>query len=192
MTNLFVNVSQNDLLSPSSNHSRTGGERCSREKFMRIALRNALALLLCFGATPMQAAEIMREPSVGVRLGVLTCRLAGGPGFVVVSSQPAQCEFRASNGEIDHYQGLINRFGVDLGYTDGAVLSWVVLSVGSNSPGNLAGFYGGASANLALAVGGGANALVGGLAHSLVLQPVSFQTQTGINVAVTLTGLSLN
>jgi len=68
----------------------------------------------------------------------------------------------------------------------------VVLSVGSNNPGNLAGFYGGASANLALAVGGGANALVGGLAHSLVLQPVSFQTQTGINVAVTLTGLSLN
>lgn len=87
---------------------------------------------------------------------------------------------------------VISRFGIELGYTDGAVLSWVVLSVGSNNPGNLAGFYGGASANLALTVGGGANALVGGLAHSLVLQPVSFQTQTGINVAVTLTGLSLN
>jgi len=159
---------------------------------MKSVLWSASALLLCVAATPMKAAEIVQEPSVGIRLGVLTCRLDGGPGFVVVSSKAAQCEFRAANGEIDHYEGVISRFGIELGYTDGAVLSWVVLSVGSNNPGNLAGFYGGASANLALTVGGGANALVGGLAHSLVLQPVSFQTQTGINVGVTLTGLSLN
>ena len=159
---------------------------------MKIVLRSALALLLGFAATPLKAAEFVHEPSVGVRLGVLTCRLEPGPGFVAISTTAAQCEFHAANGEIDHYQGLINRFGIDLGYTDGAVLSWVVLSVGSNNPANLVGFYGGASANLALAVGGGVNALVGGLQHSLVLQPVSFQTQTGINVAVTLTGLSLN
>jgi Protein of unknown function (DUF992) len=157
----------------------------------KVILRSSLALLLGAAATSVQATEVI-EPSVGVRLGVLTCRLDGGPGFVFVSSRAAQCEFRAANGEVDRYQGLINRFGVDLGYTDGAVLTWVVLSIGSNIPGSLAGFYGGASANVALAVGGGANALIGGLAHSLVLQPVSFQTQTGVNVAVTLTGLSLN
>ena len=159
---------------------------------MKMVLRSVLALLLGFAVTPLRAAEVIQEPSVGVRLGVLTCRLEPGPGFVVISSTAAQCTFRSANGEIDHYQGLINRFGIDLGYSDGAVLSWVVLSVGSNNPGNLVGFYGGASANLALAVGGGVNALVGGLSHSLVLQPVSFQTQTGVNVAVTLTGLSLN
>src|SRR5512133_483041 len=70
---------------------------------MKSVLWSASALLLCVAATPMKAAEIVQEPSVGIRLGVLTCRLDGGPGFVVVSSKAAQCEFRAANGEIDHY-----------------------------------------------------------------------------------------
>lgn len=53
---------------------------------MKSVLWSASALLLCVAATPMKAAEIVQEPSVGIRLGVLTCRLDGGPGFVVVSS----------------------------------------------------------------------------------------------------------
>jgi len=56
---------------------------------MKSVLLSASALLLCVAATPMKAAEIVQEPSVGIRLGVLTCRLEGGPGFVVVSSKAA-------------------------------------------------------------------------------------------------------
>ncbi|RVA55144.1 DUF992 domain-containing protein, partial [Mesorhizobium sp. M7A.F.Ca.US.001.01.1.1] len=42
----------------------------------------------------------------------------------------------------------------------------------------------GASAEVTAAVGAGANLLVGGSAQAFTLQPLSLQTQTGMNLAI--------
>ena len=59
-------------------------------------------------------------------------------------------------------------------------------------PGSLAGAYGGAGASAAFAVGLGANVLVGGSQDSFALQPVSVSGETGVNVAVGLSRITLN
>jgi len=44
--------------------------------------------------------------------------------------------------------------------------------------------YVGASAEVTAAIGAGANLLVGGSGQAFTLQPLSIQTQTGINIAI--------
>lgn len=65
-------------------------------------------------------------------------------------------------------------------------MSWLVLAPSLNiyAPGALAGDYVGASAEVTAGIGAGANLLVGGAGPSFTLQPVSLQTQTGMNLAV--------
>jgi hypothetical protein len=65
-------------------------------------------------------------------------------------------------------------------------MQWLVLAPTADiyAPGALAGDYFGASAEVSAAVGGGANLLAGGSNHSFTLQPLSVQTQTGVNLAV--------
>ena len=58
-------------------------------------------------------------------------------------------------------------------------------------PGDLSGSYGGITAGAAIGIGGNANALVGGSDNSFALQPLSFEGQTGLNVAVGVASLEL-
>jgi hypothetical protein len=128
-----------------------------------------------------------------VQIGVLEC--AGGPsiGLVIGSSTGLNCVFRPSTrrgGET--YVGSMNRVGLDVGVTTGSGLAWLVYAPSRNiSRGALAGSYGGASANAAVIVGGGTNVLTGGSNNAIMLQPVSVQGQTGVNVAATVTGFEL-
>ncbi|MGK2229273.1 DUF992 domain-containing protein, partial [Devosia sp.] len=64
-------------------------------------------------------------------------------------------------------------------------------STDAYSSGSLAGQYVGASAEVSLGLGAGANVLVGGSNDGFMLQPLSVQGQTGINVAVGITGFQL-
>jgi hypothetical protein len=57
--------------------------------------------------------------------------------------------------------------------------------------GDLAGRYGGVTAGAAVGRGGSANALVGGSNNSFALQPLSFEGETGLNVAAGVAGLEL-
>ena len=57
--------------------------------------------------------------------------------------------------------------------------------------GALAGDYVGASGEATVGVGVGANVLVGGNNRTVALQPVSVQGQTGLNLAVGVSGLTL-
>ena len=56
----------------------------------------------------------------------------------------------------------------------------------------MAGGYGGVSAEATVGVGVGANALIGGSRRSIILQPLSVQGQTGLNIAAGVTGMRLN
>ncbi len=57
--------------------------------------------------------------------------------------------------------------------------------------GALAGNYAGASADIAIGVGLGANVLVGGSHRSFALQPLSVEANTGVNLAAGATDLRL-
>jgi hypothetical protein len=58
--------------------------------------------------------------------------------------------------------------------------------------GMLTGTYGGATAEMTIAAGLGANVLVGGSNHSVALQPLSVQGQVGLNIAAGVGALELH
>lgn len=128
----------------------------------------------------------------GVRVGDLTCNVASGWGFVFGSSKDLRCTYRGANGHREHYTGAISKFGVDIGYTEGGVLVWGVFAPTSDMrKGALAGDYVGASAQATVAVGVGANALIGGFDKSFALQPLSVEGSKGLNVAAGIGSITL-
>ena len=109
----------------------------------------------------------------GAQVGTLTCNVAGGWGFVFGSSKAIRCTFARAAGPPEYYTGSINKFGVDIGYTQGGVLVWGVFAPTANlAPGALSGNYGGATGSASIGVGAGANVLVGG-SHRTISLPRS-------------------
>ncbi len=98
--------------------------------------------------------------------------------------------FRAGNsGPQYSYEGRIRRVGLD---PSGAVLSWAVLARNSRiGPSTLRGNYVGVSGNIAFGPGFGANALIGGSRRTIVLQPLSTERSVGLNLAASVTNLTL-
>jgi hypothetical protein len=129
----------------------------------------------------------------GVKVGVLTCNVASGFGFVFGSSRAINCTFSPSGGgPPQHYVGAINKFGVDIGYLQGGVIVWGVVAPTANlAPGSLTGTYGGATGSATVGVGVGANVLIGGSSNSIALQPVSIEGSTGLNVAAGIAEMTL-
>ena len=109
------------------------------------------------------------------------------------STRDLRCVFSPANGPSSHYAGHINKFGVDIGYKGASVIVWAVIAPALDvAPGDLAGEYVGASGGASVGVGLGANVLVGGSNKSISLQPVSFEGDTGLNVAVGIGAMTLN
>lgn len=149
-------------------------------------------------AALMIAAIVLCVPSAHaqdkatVRAGYLTCHVASGWGFIFGSSRDVKCAYARDKNYTEYYTGSITKFGADIGYLSSGVILWAVVAPTSNlDPGSLAGHYGGATASVALGVGGGANVLVGGFKKSIALQPVSIEGQNGLNVAAGIAELSL-
>ncbi|WP_258570756.1 DUF992 domain-containing protein [Flavimaribacter sediminis] len=130
-----------------------------------------------------------------VEVGALDCTVSGGEGFIFKSTKELACTFKSIDGSrpVDTYAGSITKYGLDIGKTDKALISWVVFApTGENTPpGALAGEYGGVSAEATIGAGLGANVLVGGLEKSIALQPVSVSAQTGLNFALAISELKL-
>ena len=144
------------------------------------------ALMAAFLAVPQAQAD-------GVKIGLLSCTLDGGVGFIIGSSKGIDCAYEPSGGgEIEYYEGHISKLGIDIGVTKRATVAWAVFAPGKTKPGGLKGGYGGASVEATVAIGLGANVLVGGFRKSINLQPVSVQAQTGLNIAAGIAGLRLD
>ena len=127
----------------------------------------------------------------GVAVGTLTCNVAAGWGFIFGSSRALRCTF-AHPGFGEHYAGTISKFGVDIGFTQGAVMVWTVFApTASMRPGALAGNYVGATGSATVGVGVGANVLVGGSNRTITLQPVSIEGNTGLNIAAGVGAITL-
>jgi len=127
-----------------------------------------------------------------VRAGLLTCEVSPGVGFVIGSQKEVYCTFKSAHGYREHYAGHVSRLGLDVGYTSGGKIVWVVYAAARPGRGALAGTYGGASAEATVGGGVGANALIGGFQGSITLQPLSIGAQQGLNLAVTASGLELH
>ncbi|MDN2565120.1 DUF992 domain-containing protein [Aquibium sp. A9E412] len=153
---------------------------------MRKTLFAAAALAL--SAAPAAAQE-------RVEIGVLDCLIDGGLDIAILTSEELACTFEPAGEQRppETYVGSISKFGVDVGLTSESVMQWLVLAPTdvAYAPGALSGDYIGASAELTAGVGGGANLLVGGSNDTFVLQPLSLQAQTGLNVALGVAGLAL-
>jgi hypothetical protein len=127
----------------------------------------------------------------GVKVGVLNCNVQGGASFVIGSSKQLDCVFE-SGPRRERYSGVINKFGVDLGVTGEGVIAWAVFAPTSDpAPGALQGTYAGVSGEASVGLGLGANALVGGSNSTIGLQPLSVQTQSGVNFAVGIASIEL-
>ncbi len=147
----------------------------------------ALAAGVCL---PLQAQA--QTGDARVKIGTLSCHEAAGWGFIFGSSHDLRCTF-ASGDRVQHYDGSISKFGVDVGYQQSGVLIWEVVAP-TDKMGNdvLGGHYGGVTAGAALGVGLDANALIGGSTSSIALQPLSIQGQAGLNLAAGIAELTLH
>ena len=156
---------------------------------LRARLLLALFVLPALIAGPAAA----QAPRNWTQVGMLTCKLNPSIGFVLAGHQSMECSYvPAPNGPAQAYQGAINTVGVDLGITAGGVLGWAVLAPTSGIPaGALAGEYVGASGDLGIGLGAGANVLIGGSGRTVALQPVSLEGSIAVNVALGVSALKL-
>src|SRR5262249_33324643 len=130
----------------------------------------------------------------GGRAGVLPCDISGGISFIVGSQKSIACTFAPEPaGPPQVYSGPISKFGLDVGATGGGVMVWAVFtdSIAPPSPAFLAGHYFGASGQVTVAAGLGANVLIGGSNNTIALQPVSVSTSVGLNLALGVAELHL-
>jgi hypothetical protein len=126
-----------------------------------------------------------------VKVGTLTCNISGGAGMIVTSQKTMACAFAPTKGRKEVYAGTISKFGLDIGATNQGQMIWAVYAPTSRKAGALAGSYAGASAEATVGAGLGANVLAGGSDRTISLQPVSLQGQSGLNLALGVSGLEL-
>lgn len=156
---------------------------------MRLKVQRAAALAAAVGLAFAFTGPARAQG--GVQVGTLTCNVAGGWGFIIGSSRDLACTF-SSPTRLEYYRGTISKFGVDIGYTRGGVLIWTVFSPTAYlRSGDLAGTYGGGTASATIGLGVGANGLIGGNANHIVLQPLSIETNRGLNVAAGIAAMAL-
>ena len=133
---------------------------------LRRSVIGTLVLALAALVVSPQAAQAQR-----VRAGVLNCDVSGGIGLIIGSQRTVNCLFTPDiPGPQEGYFGTITKFGLDLGATVAGSLVWAVYADTTRGFGFLAGDYAGASGEATVAVGLGANVLVGGSNRTVALK----------------------
>src|SRR5262249_5106555 len=123
--------------------------------------RTALAATIVLAAALVMVGGAADAQPRRIQLGTLTCSMSASIGFVVGSQKNVNCVFRGHPGEPDEaYTGTMTTVGLDIGITTGGVIVWTVFADTDRYAGMLAGRYGGATAEVSIAAGLGANVLV--------------------------------
>ena len=162
-------------------------------KLTKSRRRTRAACIATVVVTAGVAASTANAESRRVQIGTLTCSLSSSIGLVIGSQRNVSCMFRGVPGEPDEpYTGTMTRVGLDVGLTTGGVIIWTVFADTSRHKGMLTGTFTGASAEMSIAAGLGANVLVGGSNQTLALQPVSVQGQIGLDIAAGVGSLDLH
>ena len=150
-------------------------------------------LVLAARAAPADAQAPVPSPAGWTQVGVLTCKLNPSIGFIIAGHQSMQCNYApASSGPPQAYEGAINTVGIDVGVTAGGVPAWTVFApTQGTATGALAGEYIGASGDIGLGLGAGANVLVGGSGRTFALQPLSLEGSIAVNITLGVSMLKL-
>jgi uncharacterized membrane protein len=155
----------------------------------RIAFAAAAIAAGALAALSTTAADA--QPS-RVQVGTLECSMSAGIGLLVGSQRNVSCYFKVGGAVVESYTGTMTRVGLDVGFTTGGAIIWTVFADTNRYAGMLNGTYAGASAEMSVAAGLGANVLVGGSQRTVALQPVSVQGQTGLDIAAGIGALELH
>lgn len=150
----------------------------------RAGLFAVATVVLVAGAPGIDQAVQAQLSASGVKAGVLRCEVESGWGLIFGSSKEIKCLYSPYNGKtVERYVGTIEKYGVDIGYSQSAVILWAVVAATKDLDyGALAGRYMGATAEASVGFGVGVNVLFASN-KSFVLQPVSISGQQGLNVA---------
>lgn len=145
----------------------------------------AAALAMVVGPADAQPRQI--------QVGTLTCSMSASIGLIVGSQKNVNCVLKGQPGEPEEaYSGTMTTIGIDIGVTSGGVIVWTVFADTNRYAGMLAGTYTGATAEVSIAAGLGANVLVGGSNRTVALQPLSLQGQVGLDIAAGIGQLELH
>lgn len=164
---------------------------------MRISIFSAYRTLLFPAAVIAGILALSGFSSTGkaqerFKLGILSCDVVGTSGFVFRKTEQLLCRLEKGGQEAAAYNGQIRKFGLNVGTAEQTLISWIVFAASpSAAAADVAGNYGGVSAEATFGIGLGANVLLGGSNDSIALQPLSIQTQRGLNVAASITELIL-
>jgi ABC-type amino acid transport substrate-binding protein len=135
-----------------------------------------------------------QAPPSWTQAGMLRCVVNPSIGFIVAGHQSMECRFTPSAPNLppQAYAGALNMIGLNIGISAGGVFGWAVLAPTIGIPfGALAGEYVGASGDVAVGLGVGANVLVGGSGRTIALQPVSLEGSVGLDVSLGVSSLHL-
>ena len=148
----------------------------------------ALALIAML-AMPADA----QSPPSWTQAGMLRCKVNPSIGFIIAGHQSMECSFTPNGPNPPQaYEGALNMIGLDIGISAGGVFGWAVFAPTTGIPaGALAGEYVGASGDIGLGVGVGANVLIGGSGRTVALQPISLEGSVAVDVALGVSGLKL-
>lgn len=156
---------------------------------MKTVLKAGLSAAALLAAFTLPASADSR-----IQVGRLVCSVAPSVSFVIGSVREMNCSFRPGLKRIHSgsYRGTVRRFGLDIGVSGQGALVWGVFAPTRNvGPGDLRGTYVGASGNATIGLGLGANVLVGGSNSTIALQPLSVEGQTGLNLGLGVSDLTL-
>ena len=145
------------------------------------------------GAVALALVVASLDPAVAQRLrtGLLDCDVSGGFGWIIGSQKSVNCVFTPDRpGPQEFYVGT-SKFGLDIGATAAGRMVWGVYMETTAGRGAVAGDYVGATGEVTIAVGLGANVLVGGSNRTVALQPLSVTGQAGLNLAIGVADLYL-
>jgi len=155
--------------------------------------RTAFAAAAVLVAALTMVVELAHAQPRRVEVGTLTCTMSSSIGLIVGSQKNVNCVFRGQPGEPEEaYTGTMTTVGLDIGITTGGVIVWTVFADTSRFAGMLAGKYVGATGEVSIAAGLGANVLVGGSHRTVALQPLSLQGQVGLDIAAGVGELDLH
>ena len=150
-------------------------------KSLGLAALLVAATLACQGSANAQQASAV---------GFLKCDVAGSVSFVFGSTRTLRCTFTPAAGPVEFYDGSIQKFGIDIGFVQGGVILWQVLApVVPSKAGALAGSYLGATADVTVIAGLGANALIS--SNKIMLNPLSVSGSQGLNIAAGIGAIEL-
>jgi hypothetical protein len=157
---------------------------------MHTKLARIVAVIVALGTLTL-ATEASAQGRA--KVGTLTCNLAPSVGFIVGGQRRLSCRYIPDGPwPPEIYVGNLSTVGLDIGVSGRGRMVWAVFAPTTGYVrGALAGNYAGASADVSVGVGLGANVLVGGSGRSFALQPLSVQANTGLNLAAGVSDLRL-